>query len=230
MKKIRLLIVEDHRALAENLAEYLGEERYQLDFAADGLTGLHLATTNDYDVIVLDVMLPGIGGFELCRRLREDLASNVPIIMLTAKGALEDKEAGFSCGADDYLVKPFDLRELELRIQALHRRRAAPRAGVLEAGDIRYDPGTLEVRLADGQRLALAGSAASIFELLMRAYPNYVPHERMAWQLWGDHGGDLHTLRTHVYALRKNLKEAFGRSLIRSLRGRGYRLDPEAED
>jgi len=123
--KLRVLIVEDHIALADNLYEFLGEQHYILDFAADGLTGLHLAATNDYDIIVLDVMLPGINGFEICRRLRDDLKSNVPILLLTAKDTLDDKVTGFSYGADDYLTKPFDMKELELRISALAHCRVA---------------------------------------------------------------------------------------------------------
>lgn len=106
---IRMLIVEDHVALAENLFEYFDQQRYILDFAPDGLTALHLLATNQYDVIVLDVMLPGVSGYEICRRIRTDLKCNTPVIMMTAKDQLQDKEQGFSQGADDYLVKPFNL-------------------------------------------------------------------------------------------------------------------------
>lgn len=111
---MRLLIVEDQVDLAENLFEFLGEDRYELDFAADGLTALHLLATNAYDVIVLDLMLPGVSGFQICKRVREDLECDTPIIMVTARSALQDKEQGFAHGADDYLVKPFELRELQL--------------------------------------------------------------------------------------------------------------------
>ncbi len=122
--RIRLLLVEDHVALAQNLSEYFSDQRYVLDFASDGLTALHLIATNDYDVIVLDVMLPGLSGFEVCRRLRSDIQCGTPVILMTAKDQLDDKEQGFTLGADDYLVKPFNLRELQLRVEALHRRRA----------------------------------------------------------------------------------------------------------
>ena len=101
---LRILLVEDHAALAANVFDYLGEARYELDHAADGLTALHLAATRRYDVIVLDVMLPGVDGFTLCRRIREDLRSEVPILLLTARDSLEDKAQGFGAGADDYLV------------------------------------------------------------------------------------------------------------------------------
>ncbi|MGB1458087.1 response regulator transcription factor [Spongiibacter marinus] len=224
---LRVLIVEDHIALAENLGEFLSNKRYILDFAADGLTGLHLAATNEYDVIVLDVMLPGIDGFELCRRLRHDLKSAVPIIMLTAKDAIEDKEAGFSGGADDYLTKPFNMKELELRIMALSRRSVASVEG-LRAADLQYFPGTLQLRADGGASTTLSGIGATLIEVLMRAYPNYVKHQTLMEQVWED-DVDPHTLRSHIYALRKSLKGSFGRSLIRSVHGKGYCFTAEAE-
>lgn len=223
---LKLLIVEDHIDLAQNLFEFLGKDRYALDFAADGLTALHLLATNPYDVIVLDLMLPGVSGFELCRRIREDLQCDTPIILMTARGTLTDKERGFACGADDYLVKPFELRELQLRIDALHRRRA-PREAGLVAGPIRFNPGTLRVHV-DGTQTELTGIPARLFELLMRAYPNFLSHEALQESIWGDSDGegDGHTLRTHVYTLRQTLKQAFGHSMIRTVYGRGYQVDP----
>src|SRR5699024_10579825 len=123
VEKIRVLIVEDNTALAENLFEFLGDDQYVLDFATDGLTALHLAATNSYDVIVLDVMLPGVSCFNICKRIRDDLHCSSPIIFMTARDQIDDKINGFETGGDDYLVKPFNLRELALRIDALHRRR-----------------------------------------------------------------------------------------------------------
>ena len=108
---LNILIVEDQVALAENLFEFFEDSHFALDFAADGLTALHLLATNEYDVIVLDIMLPGLSGYEICRRVRQDLKKNTPIIMVTAKGTLPDKEEGFGVGADDYLVKPFEPRQ-----------------------------------------------------------------------------------------------------------------------
>src|SRR5690606_38570706 len=124
--------------------EFLGEREYTLDFAADGTTALNLLAAHDYDVIVLDVMLPGLSGFELCRRIRTDLQRATPIIMMTAKDLIEDKARAFSLGADDYLVKPFNLRELALRIHALHRRHQGVES-VLRTEQVSFDPGTLHV-------------------------------------------------------------------------------------
>lgn len=223
---LRLLIVEDQVDLAENLFEFLGEERYSLDFASDGLTALHLLATHSYDVIVLDLMLPGINGFDLCERIRKDLKCQTPLLLMTALSALNDKEKGFNCGADDYLVKPFELRELQLRIEALHRRNA-PQSPALQAGEIHFDPGTLEVRLR-GQKTLLSGTPARLFELLMRAYPNFLSHEALSEALWGGarHGdAEGNSLRTHIYTLRKALQSSLGYGLIKTVHGRGYRLE-----
>lgn len=227
--KTRVLIVEDNTALAENLFEYLGEERYALDFAADGLTAMHLAATNDYDVIVLDVMLPGLSGFDLCQRIREDLRCPAPIIFMTAREGIDDKINGFTKGGDDYLVKPFQLRELALRIDALHRRTRGADA-TLRAGSIHFDPGTLKVRFDGDASLELSGTAARIFEALMRAYPRMVTYQQLQECLWDAGDTDRNTLRTHMYALRKRLQEAFDVSCIKTLHGRGYRLIPPGED
>lgn len=222
---IRMLIVEDHVALAENLFEYFDQHRYILDFAADGLTALHLLATNQYDVIVLDVMLPGVSGYEICRRIRTDLQCNTPVIMMTAKDQMQDKEQGFSQGADDYLVKPFNLRELELRVQALDRRHR-PQRSRLKIDALTFDPDTLEVTLESHLPLTLNGSAARLFEMFMRLYPAIVTHEQLQ-ETFGIHREmDANTLRTHVYLLRKQLQQHFGDPMIKTIHGRGYRLQP----
>ncbi|MDX5364168.1 MAG: response regulator transcription factor [Pseudazoarcus pumilus] len=225
----RVLIVEDQSALAANLEEFFDEKRYTLDFAADGLTALHLLATQAYDVVVLDVMLPGVNGFEICRRIREDLGSTVPVIFMTARGDLSDKEEGFSLGGDDYLVKPFALRELQLRIDALTRREGASRDGALHAGAVSYDPGTLMARLDGHGEVMLGGTAARIFEQLVRSHPRIVTHEMLNRSIWGTDEGDAHTLRTHIYVLRRTLESGLGVSLVDTVHGRGYRLKlPEA--
>ena len=223
---LRLLIVEDQVDLAENLFEFLGEDRYSLDFAADGLTALHLLATQSYDVVVLDLMLPGVNGFDICRRIRQDLQCQTPIVLMTSLSALADKEKGFDCGADDYLVKPFELRELQLRIESLHRRHA-PQKPVLQAGEIRFNPGTLEVEL-HGLKTTLSGTSSRLFELLIRAYPNFLSHMAISDALWGGarHGdAEGNSLRTHVYTLRKSLQTGLGNGLIKTIHGRGYRLE-----
>lgn len=222
---LRLLIVEDHKGLAENLFEFFGDaERYTLDFAPDGLTALHLVATRHYDVIILDVMLPGVSGFTICRRLRQELGCWTPVIMVTAKDQLDDKEAGFEAGADDYLVKPFNLKELKLRVEALARRGGARASGELAVDGIRYDPGTLTLSVQGKGSLELSGISARMFECLIRAYPDVLSYEELTDSVWGERDVDRNTVRTHAYALRKLLQQRFGIALIKTLHGRGYRL------
>ncbi|HHJ81196.1 MAG TPA: response regulator transcription factor [Candidatus Tenderia electrophaga] len=225
-EKLAVLFVEDHQALAENLAEFFDNDAYSSDFAADGLTALHLLASNHYDVVVLDVMLPGINGLKICEQIRTQLHSAVPVIMLTALDTIEDKVSGFSAGADDYLAKPFDMRELELRIQALSRR-GKGRQERLIADDVIYHPGTLVIETTAGTSTMLSGHSATLFEALIRAYPNFVSYAALSNALWGNTDSDEHTIRTHIYTLRKQLSQAFGRTMIKSLYGRGYQLHPD---
>ncbi|ANF57159.1 response regulator transcription factor [Halotalea alkalilenta] len=229
INKTKVLIVEDNTELAENLYEFLGEEQYELDLAQGGMTALHLLDTQVYDVVVLDVMIPGLSGFDICRKLRKDMNNQTPIIFMTAKGAIEDKEEGYLSGGDDYLVKPFPLRELALRINALHRRRHHDTQRLC-AKSLTFNPGNLEVRLNGGQALALSGLAAHIFEALIRSYPDFVSYDSLSSRLWPERDVDANTLRTHIYMLRKQLQDAYGHSLIKTLHGRGYILTPPDVD
>lgn len=226
---IKLLIVEDQIDLAENLFEFLGDDFYSLDFASDGLTALHLLSKNNYDVIVLDLMLPGVNGFDICKRIRQDLQCTTPIILMTALSEMADKEKGFDYGADDYLVKPFELRELQLRIEALHRRHV-PQRSVLSVAGLQFDPGTLELKRGDVS-VALTGTSARLFELLIRAYPRFLNHEELNEALFGSRHVDTDgsNLRTHIYTLRKTLQAVFGDSLVKTVHGRGYKLVISAE-
>lgn len=220
-----MLIVEDHAGLVANLLEYFADSQYILDFASDGLTAIHLIATNDYDVIILDVMLPGVSGFEVCRRIRSDIHCATPIIMMTAKDQMQDKEQGFTVGADDYLVKPFNLRELQLRVDALYRRKAGfPKTPEIGIPGIHFNPGSFAVRTDDGIKIELSGTAARIFEALIKAYPDFVSYAELQDGVWGEREVDMNTLRTHVYSLRKLLQETFHYPMIKTLHGRGYRL------
>jgi len=227
--RIRLLIVEDQRELAKNISEYLREDHYELDFAADGLTAMHLIATTQYDVIVIDLMIPGVDGFALCEKLRRELKRTTPVLIMTALGSLDDKAKGFRTGADDYLVKPFDLLELKLRIDALARR-AISYSDTLSAGPLTFDPGTLEAGFA-GKKIKLTGIPARLFEQLMRAHPKFLSHEELISSAWRDVADteDYNSLRTHIYALRAALQAAFGHGMVKTVYGRGYCLTlPEA--
>ncbi len=222
---LQLLIVEDHKALAENMFEYFGQHpRYLLDYAPDGLTALHLIATHRYDVIILDVMLPGVSGFEICKRIRLDLKQRTPVIIMTAKDMLKDKETGFGVGADDYLVKPFNLRELQLRVEALARRHETGNAGLMHVPGLTYNAQTRSVSVKNHKELELTGTLAKLFEQLIDAYPDLVTYEKIADTVWGDREVDRHTIRTHAYALRKLLLQQFGKPLIKTRHGLGYHL------
>jgi DNA-binding response OmpR family regulator len=219
-----VLLIEDHRDIAEMVGSYLESRGYIIDFAEDGVTGLHLAVVNDYDAIVLDLMLPGLDGLAVCRKLREEARRDTPLLMLTARDTQQDKLTGLDAGADDYLVKPFDIRELEARVRALVRRRRGQLAAeVLTVADLSLDTGTLEVSRA-GRPLTLTPTALKLLTVLMRASPRVVSRQDLEREVWGDLLPDSDTLRSHLYTLRKVIDKPFDRPLLHTIAGAGYRL------
>jgi len=225
-----VLLIEDNRDIAEMVGSYLEMRGYELDYAADGVTGLHLAVVNDYDAIVLDLMLPGMDGLSVCRKLREEARRDTPLLMLTARDTQQDKISGLDAGADDYLVKPFDIRELEARLRALVRRRRGSIASeTLRVADLSLDTGTLEVQRG-GQRLTLTPIALRMLTVLMRASPRVVSRTDLEREVWGDLLPDSDTLRSHLYTLRKTIDKPFDRPLLHTVHGAGYRMaDADAD-
>jgi DNA-binding response OmpR family regulator len=220
---MRLLVVEDNRDILENLADYLTLKRYAVDCAQDGLTGLHLAATERYDLIVLDVMLPGMDGYALCQRLREGVRSDTPVIMLTARDALDDRLHGFRSGADDYLTKPFALSELAARIEAVLKRSRGGGRRTLAVGDLQYDLDTLEVRRG-GRILHVGPIGLKLLALLMQKSPGVVRREALERALWGDSPPDSDSLRSHIHSLRLQIDKPFASPLLHTVHGIGYRL------
>jgi DNA-binding response OmpR family regulator len=221
---ISVLIIEDSQDLAANMADYLEARGYLVDVAMDGVTGLHLAVTLPHDVIVLDLMLPGIDGLTLCRRLRQDAQSTVPVLMLTARATLDDKAAGFGVGADDYLTKPFELRELDLRLRALTRRtRAKENLRLLNVADLDFDLDTFTVQRA-GQAVTLPMLSLKILELLMKRAPSVVRRRELEQAVWGDSPPDSDALRVHMHTLRSAIDPPGLPPLLHTLRGIGYQL------
>ena len=221
---MRILIIEDNSRLVANLFEFLEPRGHRLDAAPDGPTGLHLAANSHYDVVVLDWMLPRMDGPELLRRLRHDAQSDVPVIMLTARNELPDKIAGFRAGADDYLTKPFELAELEVRLEALvARARGRTLTAALHVGDLTLDLTTLEAA-RDGQAIHLYPACRTLLRVLMQASPAAVTRERLEEALWGDDppAGDL--LRSHIYDLRRAIDGPFAHKLLHTLPRVGYRI------
>jgi DNA-binding response OmpR family regulator len=225
---VRVLVIEDKHEVAANIGDYLEACSHQPDFAYDGLGGLHLAVTNEYDVIVLDIGLPGMDGLSLCRRLREDARSSTPILMLTARDTLDDKLAGFDVGADDYLVKPFALKELVARLNALAQRGRRSATTVLSIADLELDPTTREVRRG-GRRLEIGPAGFKVLKILLEASPAVVSRQTLAHALWGDDPPSSDALRTQIYDLRRAIDRPFGRPLLHTVYGIGYRL-AEQED
>lgn len=220
---IRTLIIEDNIAIVENITDFLDPDAFILDFAQDGIGGLHLALTQTYDVIVLDLMLPGMDGLTLCRKLRQDAQQRTPVLMLTAKDTLEDKLLGFDSGADDYLVKPFALKELEARIRALSLR-GKPTDSQLRVGDLTLNPRTLEVT-RQGDSIHLNNAGITLLTLLMEAHPRVVKKSELEFALWGDSPPGSDALRSHLYTLRQKIDKPYAVPMIETLHGIGIRLN-----
>jgi len=225
VKNTRILIIEDHRDIAEMMYDYFERRNYDLDYASDGRMGFNLASQNDYDVILLDLMLPEMDGIEVCRRLREESKIYTPIMMLTARDTLEDKVHGLEIGADDYLVKPFEILELEARIKALMRRKGqVAQQETLEVGDLVLDTGTLEVKRGEEQ-IYLSPIGLKILTILMKESPKVVSRSQLEHEIWGDILPDSDTLRSHMYNLRKQVDKPFDdEPLLQTIQSRGYRI------
>ncbi len=226
---MRILVIEDNRDILANVLDYLELKGYTVDCAQDGLSGLHLAVTGQYDLIVLDVMLPGIGGYQLCERLRNDAGSETPIIMLTARDSLDDRLQGLAKGADDYLLKPFAFSELLARVRTLLRRGRAKEPEVLRVADVELDLMRRRVVRA-GKRIDLTAKEFLLLELLMRRHDEVLPRSLIASQVWDmNFDSDTNVIEVAVRRLRAKIDDGFEPKLIHTVRGMGYVLEtPEA--
>jgi DNA-binding response OmpR family regulator len=220
---MRILIIEDNADISASIYDFLESRGHIMDAAPDGVTGLHFAVSNDYDVIILDLGLPGIDGLDVCRRLREDAKRNTPVIMLTARDELEHKLAGFDSGADDYLVKPFLLEELAARVQVLHDRRRRNAAEVLRVSDLSLDEGQHRVTRC-GRPITLSPIGFKILAFLMSESERVVARREIEQIVWGDDPPDSDALRTHLSNLRNAVDKPFDKPLLHTIRGVGYRV------
>jgi len=220
----RILIIEDHKDIAEMLYDYFERRDYELDYASDGRVGFNLANNNDYDLILLDLMLPEMDGLDVCKKLREESNDDTPILMLTARDTLQDKVTGLDVGADDYLVKPFEILELEARIKALTRRKGQiNKQEILEVGGLILNTGTLEVT-RENNTLCLSPIGLKILTILMKESPKVVSRNQLEHEIWGDILPDSDTLRSHMYNLRKQIDKPFDAALLQTIQSRGYRI------
>ena len=221
-----VLLIEDHHDIAAMVCDHLEYRGYEVDYAADGVTGLHLASTGEFDAIILDLMLPGIDGLDICRKYRTEAGGAAPVLMLTARDTLEDKVAGLDAGADDYLVKPFELEELDARLRALMRRAAGDLAPTtLRVADLEFDTGTLQASRA-GKPVTLTPINRKLLLALMKASPRVLSRRALEQEVWGDITPDSDALRSHLYTLRKAIDKPFDTQLLQTVQGTGYRLAP----
>lgn len=220
---MRILVIEDHADILANISEYFTLKGCEVTGALDGVTGLHLAMTGNFDAIILDVMLPGMDGNRVCQKLRSVSRQNTPILMLTARDELEDRLTGFSVGADDYIIKPFALSELFARVETVSRRSAGIRKNVLQVHDLTFDLDSLEVKRA-GKLLKLNPTTLVLLELLMRKSPAIVKRREFELALWGQETPDSDSLRTGIYMLRRTIDKTFDVPLLHTVHSMGYKL------
>jgi len=220
---MRILVVEDNRRLSNSLKMSLEDDGYAVDVAYDGVSGQELAEMTPYDLIILDIMLPKRDGLEVCRNLRSERV-NMPIILLTARDAVEDRVKGLDSGADDYLVKPFAINELRARLRALLRRESSDKTGLLTIADLTLDPASHLVT-RNGKSINLTTKEFSLLEYLMW-HPNRLITREMAQNhVWSyDYDGASNVVDVYIRRLRRKIDEPFDTKLIETVYGVGYRL------
>jgi Response regulators consisting of a CheY-like receiver domain and a winged-helix DNA-binding domain len=219
---MRVLVVEDERRMAGALQRGLQAEGFAVDLAYDGEEGLHLARAGDYDVIVLDIMLPKLSGYNVCKQLRAE-ENWVPILMLSAKDGEYDQADGLDLGADDYLTKPFSFVVLVARLRALLRRGTRRRPAVLQAGDLTLDPASRRVARG-GTEIELTPREFALLEYLMRHHDEVVSKAELLEHVWDTYDTDPNVVEVYVGYLRRKIDAPFGRNALRTVRGAGYRL------
>ncbi len=221
---LNVLLVEDDFDLAETVIDYLELETIRCDYAGNGMAGLQLLADNRYDVVLLDLNLPRLDGLTLCRKARVQ-GNDTPVLMLTARDRLHDKLAGFEAGTDDYLVKPFELQELVVRIRALAKRRSG-QAQILRCGDLEMNLSERRATRA-GQVLKLSPTGWRLLEVLLRASPQVVSRQQLTTAVWGEEAPDSDSLKVHLFHLRKTIDAPFARPLLQTVAGHGIALQDE---
>ena len=220
---MKILIVDDNYDVSETIADYLELEGMTIDCAYHGEAAINLIQRNHYDVIIMDIMMPKLDGISATKKLREEYLCGAPILFLTAKDTLEDKVSAFEVGGDDYLLKPFAMQELTLRIRALASRGARQDIGTLEFADISFDIRT-EQATRNNKPLKLNKTQIKILKLLLKNAPGLVTKAEIIDSIWGDDPPDSDALRSHIYGLRIALDKGFADSRLETVHGQGYRL------
>jgi DNA-binding response OmpR family regulator len=221
---MRILVIEDNPDILLNITNHLQRQGYIVDCAEDGLRGYALAKEGNFDLIVLDLMLPRLDGYDLCARLRKEARINVPVIMVTARDTLDNRLQGFDVGADDYLVKPFSLAELAARIKALlNRAHGLKNTAVLQVGDLELDQTTLTLTRR-GDALRLQPAPLSLLTRLMQSSPAVVHRTKLEELLWQDSPPDSDSLRTHIHQIRQAIDKPYDSPLLHTVHGIGYKI------
>ncbi len=228
-QSLHILLIEDEHNIASNIGDFMSVKGHICDFAYHGEMGLQLALDNYYDLIILDLNLPGLDGLEICRQLREKSERHIPILMLTARDSLDDKVTGFSTGADDYLTKPFQLQELEVRCFALSRRHLLQTLHTLTLGPLTIDRKRKNAA-RNGKVLELHSKGLQILTILAEAYPQVVSRSQLTQQLWGDEPTESDAMRSHIYQLRSAVDKPFSYPIIKTVHGVGFVLDIKDEE
>ena len=223
-KKLSILLIEDSAEISANIGDYLSSLGHVMDFARAGDQGLMLALENYYDLIILDLMLPGMDGWDVCEAIRKRASRHIPILMLTARDTLDDKVKGFNLGADDYLTKPFALEELAVRCLALSGRKQLNQTSRLELGELTIDRGTREVDRA-GKIINLNQIPLKILIALADSHPRVVSRSELCQIIWGDDLTESDSLRSHIYQLRQAIDKPFDTPIIKTVHGVGFGLD-----
>jgi len=225
---MRILLVEDDADVARFIARGLAEQAYAVDQVEDGEKALYMAGVNAYDVMILDIMLPGVDGLEVCRRLRA-AGSNIPIVMLTARDSVEDKIAGLDAGADDYLSKPFEFGELLARLRALLRRGGATLSATIRVDGLEIDTRSHKVNI-DGRALTLTTKEYGVLEFLARNSGRIVTREEISEHVWNqDFDPFSNLIEVYINRLRRQIEKVGGPKFINTVRGAGYILEPQAD-
>lgn len=229
MNPLKILLVEDNTTLARQTGEFLQAHGWQVDFARNGRLGSRLALEQIFDLVILDLGLPDIDGLEVCRQIKREAPVNMPVLMLTARDAFADKARGFETGADDYLCKPFDPRELALRCRALARRSQLHLNDHICIGELTIRRRQHSAERA-GRPLKLTAIGFRILSILAGAHPEPVSRSAITHQIWGDDPPETDALKSHIYSLRQALDKPFPSPMLKTITNLGYLLEVPGAD
>lgn len=224
---MKILLIEDHVELATQLGDFLGGLGWDIDYSTTGQQGINLALTNEYDLIILDLNLPDVDGIHVCKEIKSKSKFNIPVLMLTARDSFADKVKGFEFGADEYLTKPYDLRELALRCKVLTRRQELYQSNTISLGDLSLDLNEKKAFRLE-QEIVLNKISFTILLMLAKAYPNPVSKSKIIHELWGDTPPETNSLKSHIYNLRMAIDKPFSKNIVKTIVNVGYKLEVDS--